>query len=323
MTGNVITKRSLGKTGIQVTPIGLGTMEFSGGGGLIGHMFPVIPQEQKNAIVKAALDAGINWFDTAEMYGGGVSERSLATALQAAGAADADVVVATKWLPIFRTAANIPATIGNRQRFLDGYSIGLYMIHQPWSFSSPESEMKAMAGLVAVGKIGSVGISNFNAGRMSRAAKELADQGVPLAANQMHFSLLHRDIETNGVLDTARELGITIIAYTPLERGLLTGKYHKDPQLLAQQPWLRRSSLARSLEATRPLVAALTEIAARHQATPAQVALNWTVNFHGDAVVAIPGATKVYQAQESAGAMAFRLSNDEIAQLDELSRGKR
>ncbi len=249
-----------------------------------------------------------------------MSERSLATALQAAGVADANVVVATKWLPLFRSAASIPATIGNRQRFLGGYSIGLYMVHQPWSFSSPESEMKAMTGLVAAGKIRSVGVSNFNADRMRRAAKALADHGVPLAANQMRFSLLHREIETNGVLDAARELGITIIAYTPLASGLLTGRYHSDPKLLGQKPWLRRGSLARSIAATRPLVAALTEIAAHHQVTPAQVALNWTVSFHGDTVVAIPGATKVYQAQESAGAMAFRLSDDEMAQLDELSR---
>jgi aryl-alcohol dehydrogenase-like predicted oxidoreductase len=88
--------RSLGKTDIQVTPIGLGVMDFSGGGGLIGQTFPVIPQEEKNAIVKAALDGGINWFDTAELYGAGVSERSLADALKALGKSDGEVVIATK-----------------------------------------------------------------------------------------------------------------------------------------------------------------------------------------------------------------------------------
>src|SRR5512136_28762 len=108
--------RRLGKTDIQVTPIGLGVMEFSGGGGLMGRMFPVIPQDEKNAIIKAALDGGINWFDTAEVYGGGISERSLAAALKAAGKTDNDVIIETKWMAYFRTAGNIPRSISTRLR---------------------------------------------------------------------------------------------------------------------------------------------------------------------------------------------------------------
>jgi len=120
-----ILKRPLGKTGIEVTPIGLGMMEFAGGGGLMGSAFPVIEQENKNVMVKAGLDGGINWFDTAELYGAGMSEMSLATALKTAGMKNGDVVVATKWWPLFRTASNIPRTISDRLRFLDGYSIDL------------------------------------------------------------------------------------------------------------------------------------------------------------------------------------------------------
>src|SRR5512137_2302320 len=115
--------RHLGKTDILVTPIGLGVMELAGGGGQAGRMFPVIPQEEKNAIVKAALDGGINWFDTAEIYGGGISERSLATALKAAGVSDKDVIIETKWRAYFRTARNIPRSIHARLRNLDGFSI--------------------------------------------------------------------------------------------------------------------------------------------------------------------------------------------------------
>ena len=116
-----IATRPLGKTGIQVTPIGLGVMELAGGGGLVGRAFPVIPQSDKNAIIQAALDGGINWFDTAEIYGAGVSERSLAEGLKAAGNHPGEVVIATKWWPLLRTAGNIPHSIADRLRFLEGF----------------------------------------------------------------------------------------------------------------------------------------------------------------------------------------------------------
>jgi aryl-alcohol dehydrogenase-like predicted oxidoreductase len=312
--------RPLGKTGILVTPIGLGVMELAGGGGLIGHMFPVIPQEEKDAIIKAALDGGINWFDTAEMYGAGVSEQSLANGLKAAGKLDKDIVIATKWQPFLRTAGNIPHSIEDRLRFLSPFSISNFMVHQPYSFSSPEAEMNAMADLVEAGKIRSVGVSNFNPTRMRRAQAALAKRGLPLACNQMRYSLLHREIEVNGVLDTARELGVTITAYTPIERGLLSGKYHKDPALLEQLSGFRKASIMRNFERVRPLIDAMDGMAAKYEATISQVALNWVVNFHGEIIVTIPGATKVKQAEEAAGAMKFKLTDEEMSRLDEVSR---
>ncbi len=320
-TNKKIQLRHLGKTDILVTPVGLGVMELSGGGGLLGYAFPVIPPGEKNAIIKAALDGGINWFDTAEMYGAGVSEQSLATGLKAAGKSDKEVVIATKWFPIFRTAGNIPHSIKNRLRFLGGYSIGNYMIHNPMSFSSPEAEMNAMADLVEAGKIRSAGVSNFNPARMRRAHAALAKRGLPLAVNQMHYSLLHREIETNGVLETARELGVTITAYTPIERGLLSGKYHKDPALLERISGWRKVGMRRSIERTRPLINVMDEMAARYEVSIAQVALNWVINFNGEIVVTIPGATRVCQAEEAAGSMNFRLSDEDMARLDEVSRG--
>ena len=312
--------RTLGNTDIEITPIGLGVMQFSGGKGFFGRLFSVIPQDEKNAIVKTALDGGINWFDTAEVYGSGRSEESLASALKAAGKQDDEVVVATKWLPIFRTARNIPRTIKNRIHYLDGYTIDLYMVHQPWGFSPPEAEMDAMADLVEAGKIRSVGVSNFNAEQMRRAHAALEKRGLPLAVNQMPYSLLHRKIETSGVLDTAKELGVTIIAYTPLAYGVLSGKYHQDPERINQVPFPRKKMLQRNIERSRPLIEALETIAARYNVTLAQVALNWVINFQGETVVTIPGATKVHQVEQSAGAMKFKLSDEELSQLDELSR---
>jgi aryl-alcohol dehydrogenase-like predicted oxidoreductase len=319
-TNKNIQMRHLGKTDILVTPIGLGVMEFAGGGGFMGRMFPVIPQEEKNAIIKAALDGGINWFDTAEAYGAGISERSLATALKAAGMSDIDVIITTKWLPLFRTAKNIPYSIKDRLKNLDGFSIANYMVHQPYSFSSPEAEMNAMADLVEAGKIRSVGVSNFNPDRMRRAHAALAKRDLSLAVNQVRYSLFSRQIEMNGVLETAKELGVTIIAYTPLERGLLSGKYHKNPELLSRISGWRKISIKRKLERCRPLINAMDEIATKHESSIAQVALNWLINYNGEIVVTIPGATKVSQAEENAGAMKFRLSVDEMTQLDDLSR---
>lgn len=318
-----ISKRKLGKTDIEVTPIGLGMMEFAGGGGLMGFAFPNINQGTKNATIQAGLDGGVNWFDTAELYGAGTSEASLAKALKTAGIKDDDVVVATKWWPMFRTANNIPKTIENRLRFLDGYSVSNYMVHQPFSFSSPEAEMDEMAKLVKAGKIRSVGVSNFNPDRMRRAHNQLQKHGLPLAVNQVRYSLLDRRIEQDGTLETAKELGVTIISYTPLESGLLTGKYHRDPELLAKKPPFWRMQLRRGMEKSRNLIPMLEDIGNKYDASPAQVALNWIIYSQGDVVVTIPGVTSPKQAKDNAGAMKFRLSDDEIVQLDEVSRGIR
>lgn len=319
-TTPAFSKRSLGNTNLEVTPIGLGLMEFGGGAGLMAAAFPPIAQEEKNEAVRAGLEGGINWFDTAELYGDGLSETSLARALKAAGKHDGDVIVATKWWPLFRTAASIRGTIDERIRLLDGFRIGLYQIHQPFGFSSREAEMDAMADLVDAGKIQSVGVSNFGAAQMRRAHRQLQRRGLPLAANQVRFSLLDRRIETNGVLNTAVELGVTIIAYTPLESGLLTGKYHKRPEDLQRKRLYWRARLRAGVEKSRSLVNALEEIGIKYDATAAQVALNWTINFHGKTVVTIPGITSAAQARENAGAMKFTLSADDLTRLDRLSR---
>lgn len=319
----VYEKRSLGATGILVTPIGLGVMQFSGGAGLYGMAFPLLTREEKAALVKAALDGGINWFDTAELYGFGRSESNLSEALQDLGIKEDSVVLATKWWPLFRTARNITRSIQERLNYLNPYPIDLYYVHQPFSFSSPEAEMEAMAELVEAGKIRSIGVSNFEAERMRRAHAALAKRGLKLAANQVHYSLAHRQIETDGTLQAAQELGVSIVSYTPLEYGLLTGIYHKNPALLQSKPFFRRNGLQRRLEATRPLITAMEEIAAKHNATVGQVALNWLINFHGDTVLAIPGATKASQAEQNAGAMKFRLSDEELVRLDKLSESFR
>ncbi len=316
-------RRRLGRTSIEITPIGLGCWQFSAGFGLVGGYWEALPQERVDEIVRVALAGGINWFDTAEAYGRGRSEQFLVRALRAAGRKDGDVVVATKWWPIPRTARSIGTTIGDRLRCLDGFSIDLHQVHQPFSFSSVEAEMEAMADLVAAKKIRTVGVSNFSAARMRRAHAALDRRGIPLASNQVRYSLVDRRIESNGVLAAARELGVTIIAYSPLGQGILSGKFHADPALVRSRPGPRRYlSLFRSggLARTRPLVDELQRVASARAVTASQVALNWLLHAHGETVVAIPGASRARHAEEAAGAMGFRLTDEEMARLEALSR---
>lgn len=316
-------KRKLGKSEIEVTPIGLGTWQFSKGKGFVGGFWANIDDDTTRAIVKAALDGGIDWFDTAEIYGRGNSERSLASALASLEVRPGSVRLATKWWPLLRTARNIPSTIGERIACLSPYPIDLYQIHQPFSFSSVERQMDEMGDLVKAGKVGSVGVSNFTAAAMQKAHDVLAKRGIPLVANQVRINLLDRSIEGNGILETARKLGMTLIAYSPLAQGLLSGRFHDDPAAAAAVTRMRRMSGSikpETIARTSKLVAEIRKIAAAHKATTSQVALNWLVSFYGDTVVAIPGASKPKQASEAAGAMAFELGRDEMESLDALSR---
>lgn len=314
--------RQLGQSELMVSPIGLGVWQFSEGKGWGGSYWPAVSRDEMRDIVATALNGGINWFDTAEMYGGGASERSLARALAKLDRDQSGVILATKWLPLLRTAGHLESSIGQRLAALNTSVIDLYQIHQPWSFSSVEAQMAAMAHLVQAGQVRAVGVSNFSAERMRRAHQALQSHGLALASNQMEYNLLNRDIERNGVLETARELGVSIIAYSPLAQGLLTGKFHDDPDRLKgigirrfRPPFWRRN-----LEKSRPVIETLRRVGQRSQATAAQVALAWLIQAQGDLVVAIPGASKARHAQANAEAMKVRLTDEDLHDLDEVSR---
>ncbi len=311
-----IVRRKLGDTDLLVTPIGLGCWQFSN----TAAFWNKPPQEEINQIIKTALDGGINWFDTAELYGRGESERALATALCKADYNNKDVVIATKWMPFLRTARNITRTIGQRISCLSPCNIDLYQIHMPYSFSSIEAQMDAMAALVKQGKIRYVGVSNFSADQMRRAHKALAKHGLPLASNQVQYNLRRREPDNNGLIATARELNVSIIAYSPIAQGLLSGKLHDNPELVKKLPFMRRLRLSGEIEKTRSLVKKLKSVAAAHNCSPTEVALSWLVNFHGDIVVAIPGATKIDHVRQNIGALTLKLSSQEMADLDAESR---
>ncbi|MHA2044731.1 MAG: aldo/keto reductase [Candidatus Thorarchaeota archaeon] len=318
MTSGIL-KRRLGKTDIEITPIGLGAMEFSGGKGFFKYMLAAVPYETQDEVVKVALESGMNWIDTAEIYGGGESERAVARGLIAAGKSPGDVIITTKWLPIMKRAKSMHKSAAKSTQRLEPYPIDLYLVHRPESLSSVEAQMDEMAKLVDAGTIRAVGVSNFSASRMVKAHEALSERDIPLAANQMHFSLLKRSIETNGVLEAAKDLGVTIIAYTPLGQGLLTGNLHRNPDLLEEMPRIRRSRLKGQIKKTKSLVETLEAIALEHEATVAQLVLSWTINYHGKTIVTIPGSSKTYQAEQNAGAMRIDLSREQLETISTLS----
>jgi aryl-alcohol dehydrogenase-like predicted oxidoreductase len=318
-----MTTRQLGRTDIYISPIGLGTAQFAGKG-WISALTPTIPQEHVDTIVKTALDGGITWFDTSEMYGGGTSERALAAGLTHAGITPGEITVATKWLPLGRTARNIERTIGKRLEVLEPFPIDLHQIHlNRGGFSSVRAQMRAMARLVQAGKIRVVGVSNFTTRQMEIAHDELAKFGIPLASNEVQINLLHRKIETDGMLDAARRLGTTLLAYSAQRQGILTGKHHADRSLIQGVHRLRRKVMGltpEGLDRSQPLIDAMRDIAANHQAAVGQVALAWLIGYYGDTVIPIAGASKPHHAEEAAGALKVQLSADELERLADLSR---
>jgi aryl-alcohol dehydrogenase-like predicted oxidoreductase len=200
----------------MISPIGLGCLQFSRGRGISGIMWPSLSRDEINDIVHTSVKSGVNWFDTAELYGWGESERALSRSLKNLNIPRNDIVIATKWWPVLRTAKSIGSSSDKSLTALDTDKIDLYQIHNSFSFSSISREMKEMANLVQTGKVRYIGVSNFSAQAMRKAHSELLSYGLKLVSNQVNYSLLKRDIERNGILDTANELGISLIAYSPL-----------------------------------------------------------------------------------------------------------
>ena len=314
---------TLGRTDLHISPIGLGCWQFSAAKGFSRFFWPVLEQETVKAIVATSLAGGINWFDTAEVYGNGASEKALALSLQALGIKSGEIIIATKWFPLSRTARSILQTFPRREAALAPYPIDLYQIHMPLSFSSIERQLEQMAYLFQQQKIKAIGVSNFSRQQMEQAAKALARFGLSLASNQVRYNLLDRQIEKNGVLEYARQLRTTIIAYSPLAQGLLSGKFHANPKLLSAIKGGRRLTRffnRQGLELTRPLIDVLQQIASKYEVSPSEVALSWLILKNRGLVAAIPGASKPEHAAINCRALKLVLSEDEIGLIDEISQ---
>jgi aryl-alcohol dehydrogenase-like predicted oxidoreductase len=217
----------LGRSDLEVPRLGVGAMTWGSPSGRsrwgpakLAYGGTAGPEEEQRAF-EASLSAGVDLFDTAAMYSGGASERRLGEL-----ADGQQVLIATKFPPgwLSRTGA-FPDALDQSLARLRRSTIDLYQHHFPSRRISISSLMRLMADAVDAGKVRAVGVSNYSAEQLRVAHAALAERGVPLASNQVEYSLLHRAPETNGVLDACRELGITLIAYQPLAMGALTGKY--------------------------------------------------------------------------------------------------
>lgn len=269
--------------------------------------------EEQGALV-ASLAAGVNLFDTAAMYSGGASEQRLGEL-----ACGKDLVIATKFPSSFRAKTeDLPKDLAASLARLG--RIDLYQHHFPSGRVAIPRLMDLMADALEAGQIKAIGVSNYSAAQMREAHAALARRGIPLASNQVEYSLLHRQPEANGVLDACRELGVKLIAYMPLAAGALTGKYGPGARVTGMRrfmPYFRRSGLA-DLTAVTALLQSIGEC---YEKTPAQVALRWLME--NEAVIPIPGAKNSRQAAANAGALSFALSADDIEALDRATRAWR
>jgi aryl-alcohol dehydrogenase-like predicted oxidoreductase len=306
--GSQVESISLGASGLRVSSLGIGTWAWG------DRLFWGYGRDYADADLQAAFEAsraaGITWFDTAEIYGGGQSERLLGQFARAAGG---PVAVATKFFPFpwrWRQSSVLNALRRSLQRLGLG-QVDLYQIHQPFPPVAIETWMAGLADTVEAGLARAVGVSNYSPEQTRRAHAALARRGVPLASNQVAYSLLHRQPERDGLVEVCRDLNVTLIAYSPLAQGLLTGKYTSENPPPGLRGWRFNRRLVAQIQ---PLVALLSEAGAAHGGKiPAQVALNWVMC---KGAVPIPGAKTARQAQDNAGALGWRLTDQEVAALD-------
>jgi aryl-alcohol dehydrogenase-like predicted oxidoreductase len=261
---------------------------------------------------KISLDHGVNLVDTAEIYGNGRSERLLG---QFVKNTQRPVFVATKFFPMpWRwTSASVVGALRASLERLEMDHVDLYQIHWPSPIVPIETYVEGLASAQQLGLTRAVGVSNYDKSQMHRAHKTLAKYGIPLASNQVEYSLLDRTVEKNGLLARCLELGVRLIAYSPLAMGLLTGKYTPE----APPSGIRARKYGNILKTMQPLLRLMYEIGQEHDSKSAsQVALNWCIC---KGTLPIPGAKNQQQAAMNAGATGWRLTPEQVQALDDAS----
>jgi aryl-alcohol dehydrogenase-like predicted oxidoreductase len=296
-------------------PLGVGTWAWGDMStwGMGGYDTNLTEQTISEAF-DASLEAGVTLFDTAEVYGGGESERIIGRLLANDQARRERAILATKFMPSpwklnVRTALRT-ALEGSLER-LGVDRVDLYQLHGPVSLRSHSALADALAEVVEAKLCDAVGVSNYSVGEMGSMHAQLAARGVPLASNQIEFSLLRRRPETTGLIEACRRLGVVPLAYSPIGQGRLTGKYSAS-----NPPPKSRTFSAHPMEQVDRITAELARIGEPHDRSPAQVSLAWLI---AKGAVPIPGAKNAEQATQNAGALGWSLTPEEIDVLDNLA----
>jgi aryl-alcohol dehydrogenase-like predicted oxidoreductase len=296
----------------QLEPLGLGTWAWGDRSTWGYGSYDSSTTEQTIAEAwEASIAAGCTLFDTAEVYGRGESERIIGRLLAGDPDRRGQVALATKFMPLPYKLNVTGALRAALERSLDRLGVDkvdLYQIHGPISLRSKAALAEALAAVVQAGLTDAVGVSNYSAKEMRSIHAELAKRDVPLASNQVEYSLLRRQPGTTGLLSACRDLGVVLLSYSPIGQGRLTGKYSA-----AEPPPGRRNFGAHPMEAVDTVVAELRRVGEAHGRTPSQVALRWLID---KGTVPIPGAKNAKQATDNAGALGWTLSDDEVAALD-------
>ncbi len=302
----------LGSTGVRVSRIGLGTWQFSEAWGVTRY-------EDAKAIIAKAVELGINLFDTAMVYGRGLSEEFLGRALQETGVSRDEVVVATKIPGEFLQPWDVFRAVDRSLRRLGLGHIDVLQVHWPpcWHNFPTCRYMRALERLVELGKVSYLGLSDYPVELVDAARSCLARHDVEVL--QVRYNLVERWAEEEH-LPYAEEAGMSLLAWSPLAKGAVLGKYSlEEAQRLedvrSRDPLFHPENYQQILG----LAEELRSVAEKYGKTPAQVALNWLVTA-SSTVIPIPGAKSPGQVEDNAGAVGWRLSYEDWRRLDEASR---
>ena len=311
MHNSRVQRRKIGSSDLEVGVVGVGTWQWGGGAIWASPKGP--DQTDIPSAYDVALDHGLEFLDTAEIYG---AAESVIGGLRSGDARPA--VIASKYFPIpkrWRLQA-LDMAIDRSLERLGVDCIDLYQVHWPFSMIPHRRLLRRLAAAVHDGRIRYIGVSNFTARQMYRAHAVLAHEGVSLVSNQVSYSLLRRAPEVNGVLEACHDLGVTLIAYSPVGQGILTGKYGPAAQLP------RKRRLARlvggpTLERAMPVIETLRRIGSAMGITASQAAIAWT--RRDSVVLPIVGERTAAQAESNADAAEVTLDQEAIRELDSVS----
>lgn len=310
-------KREIGHSGLFVNPVGLGCM------GLSEFYGPAVTTEAGVKLLHEAIDEGVDHFDTAELYGMGANERLLGEAFH--DRRD-KVIIATKFGPtrdpetgamtgVDGSEKNMRSAVEQSLKHLRTDHIDLYYLHRVGLDTPIEETVGAMAKLVEEGKVRALGLSEASGATLVKA-----NTIHPIAALQSEYSIFSRDIEQTQ-LDGVREIGASLVAYSPLGRGMLTGAFTRDRKPEKgdfRQGQFQPRFAEGAYEANLDLVEEVKAVADALGATPSQVALAWVLG-RGEDILTIPGTTKLANLESNLGALEVRLTDNQTERLNALA----